>query len=95
VERGDSQNTAVAVAVAGVCGDEADQQKHTVQATHCPLLTLIEKGAGESSWTEIPCERMIWHSSRGVHVSCVAWPILLVLQYGNLQKQNVCYAVTL
>ena len=93
---GNSQNTAAAAVVAvGVCGDEADQQKHTVQATRCPLLTLFEKAAGESSWTEIPCERMKLHSSKGVRVSCVALPILLALQYGNLQKQNVCYAVTL
>ena len=55
MERGNSQNTAVA----GVRGDEADQQRHTVQATHCPLLILIEKAAGVNSWTEIPCERMI------------------------------------
>lgn len=93
MERVNFQNTA-AVDV-GVCGDVAGQQKHKGQATHCPLLTLFEKVAGENSWTEIPCGRKILHSSKGGHVSYVAWPIPLVRQYGNLQKQNVCYAVTL
>ena len=84
---------AAAVVVVGVCGG-LGQGRCTVQVTHCSLsltVTVIE----ENSWIEIPCVRMILHSSRGVHVSCAASLKLLVPLYENSQKRNVYYVVTL
>ena len=93
VEMEYSQNTAVVAAV-DVSDDEADQGMHTVKVIHCSL-TLTEKVVEVNSLTVIPCERMISHSSKGVRVSYAAWLRPLVLLYGNLQKRNVCYVVTL
>ena len=58
-------------------------------------IPKIRRGTGTGSWTEIPCVRRKWHSSRDAPSSFSAWQKLLVLWCESSQRQIFYCAVTL